>query len=98
MERIGLFLRVAPGPGVLHELTGIIARHDGDIASVDMAGASTVEARVYFEVVLPDNGTASLLGDLGALGIVFEVKRVSTLQQVYGSVSSSWAAERRWAR
>ncbi len=32
-ERFGLLARTATGTGVLHQLTGVIATHDGDIAS-----------------------------------------------------------------
>ena len=82
-ERIGLFLHVTSGPGVLHQLTGVIARHGGDISSVDITGAGTPEARVYFEVVLEQEAPA-LLDDVRALPIVHHVEIVKTLATIYG--------------
>src|SRR5260221_3348541 len=54
-ERIGVLIRADSGPGVLHVLTGAIAGHEGDIASVDIVdeGERSHETRVYFEIDLP---------------------------------------------
>ena len=52
-ERIGLQVRTATGPGVLHRLTGVIAHQRGDISSVAIASQSATEDRVYFEIDLP---------------------------------------------
>ncbi len=38
-EHIGIVVVATSGPGVLHELTGVIARHNGDIASVSIIGS-----------------------------------------------------------
>jgi hypothetical protein len=32
--RVGVLVLTDAGPGILHQLTGVIARHRGDIASV----------------------------------------------------------------
>jgi energy-converting hydrogenase B subunit Q len=78
-ERIGFVVVARAGPGVLHELSGIIARHDGDIASVEI-----IEAwRTYFEVDLPGD-PERLREDLQASPIVKEVTVVTTLQKIYG--------------
>ena len=34
-ETIGLMVETAPGPGILHELTGVMARHRADITLVE---------------------------------------------------------------
>ena len=81
-ERTGLLLRVTSGPGVLHELTGVIAHHGGDITSVEIAGG-TPETRVYFDIMVPGD-PAPLLEELRALPIVLELNRVDTLDKVYG--------------
>ena len=39
---------------VLHELTGVIARHNGDIASVEIIEEQPPESRIYFEIELPE--------------------------------------------
>ncbi len=82
-ERIGVLIRVQSGPGVLHELTGVIARHGGDIASVEIVEGRPLESRVYLEIDLPE-APASLQMDLEALPVVREVSLVKTLQKVYG--------------
>ena len=76
-------VRASSGPGVLFQLTGVIARHDGDIASVDIVSAGAGSARVYFEVDLPSTAEP-LAADLRALPIVQDVAVVGTLQTIYG--------------
>jgi energy-converting hydrogenase B subunit Q len=90
-ERFGLLVRADAGPGVLHQLTGVIAQRRGDIASVEIAGERTAgadagagEARVYFEIELPDDEPAVLAADMRALPIVRDVALVNTLQTIYG--------------
>ncbi len=82
-ERIGLKVRTRSAPRVLHQLTGVIAQHDGDILSVDITGAGTAEARVYFEIDLPEPPKL-LVEDLGQLDVVHSVELVNTLQTIYG--------------
>jgi energy-converting hydrogenase B subunit Q len=88
--RFGLLAHTESRPGVLHELTGVIARHRGDITSVEIiAGAPGVgaEARVYFEIELPEDSDAArdaLRDDLLALPLVRGVALVITLQAIYG--------------
>ncbi len=79
-ERIGLAARVRPGPGVLHQLTGVIARHGGDIWSVDISGDGE---RVYLEIALADP-PAPMVADIRALPVIQGVELVSTLQRIYG--------------
>lgn len=82
-ERVGIVVLARSGPGVLHELTGIIARHDGDIASVEIIEQRPPEARVYFEVDVPGD-PAKLRADLEASPIVRKIDVVKTLQKIYG--------------
>src|SRR6202171_6151836 len=82
-ERIGIVVVAASGTGVLHELTGIIARHDGDIAYVEIIEQRPPEARVYFEVDLPGD-PERLHADLRASTIVRDVSVVKTLQKIFG--------------
>lgn len=71
------------GPGVLFQLTGVIARFHGDIASVEIIGAGADGARVSFEIDLPGPPTP-LVEDLRALPIVRSAELVGTLQDIYG--------------
>jgi len=82
-ERYGLTILAGSGPGVLFQVTGVIARHQGDISSVEIVDAGAAEARLYFEVML-DTGPEVLLADLRALSIVREASLVGTLQAIYG--------------
>jgi energy-converting hydrogenase B subunit Q len=82
-ERIGLIVHADPGPGVLFQLTGVIARFNGDIASVEIINAGSDEARVYFEVDLASDAEP-LVAELTALPIVRTVQIVGTLQAIYG--------------
>src|SRR5262249_53454515 len=82
-EQIGVEVVARSGLGVLHELTGIIARHQGDITSVEIIEERQPESRIYFEIVLP--GAPDLLqSDLEKLPSVNQVKLVETLQKIYG--------------
>lgn len=81
-EAIGIVVVARSGPGVLHELTGVIARHNGDIGSVSIIEQEP-QSRVYFEINLPEPPDA-LRADLAQLPIVSQVDVVKTLQKVYG--------------
>jgi energy-converting hydrogenase B subunit Q len=82
-ERFGVQLRADAGLGVLHELTGAIARRQGDVALVEILGKRDGELRIYFEIEIPENPDA-LVAELRALPIVRDVSRVATLQVIYG--------------
>jgi energy-converting hydrogenase B subunit Q len=76
-------VRADSGPGVLHQLTGVIARRQGDISSVEIIGQADDEARIYFEIETPEE-PKSLIDELETLPIVREVRPVKTLQMIYG--------------
>lgn len=82
-ERYGLMILADSGPGVLFQVTGVIARYQGDISSVEIVSVGAAEARLYFEVLL-DTGAEALVSDLRALPIVREASLVGTLQAIYG--------------
>jgi energy-converting hydrogenase B subunit Q len=83
-ERIGIVIQANDGPGVLHNLTGVIARHQGNIVSVEMLQSREQgESRIYFEIELPGE-PAELTGDLGGLAEVHSVRLEKSLQKVYG--------------
>jgi len=82
-DTLGILIRARSGPGVLHQLTGVIARHRGDITSVDILERDDEASRVYFEVAL-ENSKDALLSELRALDAVREVEEVQTFDRVYG--------------
>ncbi len=83
-ELIGLEIRSESRPGVLHELTGVIAHHGGDIASVEIIEHRPPEARIYFEIRLAPGSTRALEVDLGKLPSVRNVHPVETMEKIYG--------------
>jgi energy-converting hydrogenase B subunit Q len=67
----------------LHQLTGVIARHQGDIRSVSILEDQPAQTQIYFELDLPGSPEI-LLSDLGRLDVVRSVTPVQSLQQIYG--------------
>jgi len=78
-EKIGILVEAEPGPGILHQLTGVIARHDGNITSVDIVE----ERQTYLEIDLKDT-PAVLIADLMKLPVVRKVTQEKTFQTVFG--------------
>jgi len=81
--RLGIEIAAESGPGILHETTGVIARHHGNILSVEIVEERPEEARTYFEIEMPGDAEA-LLRDLAALDVVHHVKAVDTMEKIYG--------------
>lgn len=81
--RFGVIVRADSGPGVLHQLSGVIAERQGDIASIEIISLGAGDARVYFEIELLQD-REGLLADFRAMPIVREVEQVKTLQAIYG--------------
>src|SRR5262249_36381670 len=82
-ETIGLVVRAAGRTGVLHQLTGVIARHEGDITTVEIIDNWPAEARTYFEVVVTSD-PGPMVEELRKLEIVRSVELVKTFQRIYG--------------
>jgi energy-converting hydrogenase B subunit Q len=82
-DTIGLVVETAPGPGVLHELTGVMARHGADITLVEILENRADGSRIYFEAART-SATEALERDLGALPVVRRVSVVKTFQRIYG--------------
>jgi len=78
-EKIGILVEAEPGPGILHQLTGVIARHAGNITSVDIIE----ERQTYLEIDLTDS-PAALIADLLELPVVRKVTQEKTFQTVFG--------------
>jgi len=82
-ERIGVQVRSSVGPGVRHQLTGVIAQQRGDISSVAIASQGPTEDLVYFEIDLPGS-IEQLVSALRELPVVKGVQVVDTLKSIYG--------------
>ncbi|MGH9162216.1 MAG: DUF5612 domain-containing protein [Vicinamibacteraceae bacterium] len=81
-EPAAIVVTADAGPGILHQLTGVIARHDGDITSVEILDHRDDRSRVYLEINVRAPG--AMLEELGAMPIVHDIERVETFQRVYG--------------
>jgi energy-converting hydrogenase B subunit Q len=68
---------------VLHQLTGVIVRHSGNIRSVSIIEDQPAATRIYFELDLP-GPVETLAQDLEGLEVVRAVTRVQSLQKIYG--------------
>ena len=82
-DTIGLVVETQPGPGVLHELTGVMARHGADITLVEILENRAEGSRIYFEAARTPAADA-LERDLAALPVVRRVAVVKTFQRIYG--------------
>src|SRR5271170_7881182 len=78
-EKIGVLVDADPGPGILHQLTGVIAGHGANITSVDIIE----ERQTYFEIEVTDE-PAAVIQDLSNLPIVRRATQVKTFQAVFG--------------
>jgi energy-converting hydrogenase B subunit Q len=82
-SRFGIVVHAQSGLGVLHQLTGAIARCEGNICSVEIIEEGLSEARIYFELEVP--ATADVVSaELRKLPVVRDISVVETLQKIYG--------------
>ena len=70
-------------PGVMHQVTGVILRYQGDIRSISIIEDQPQQTRTYFELDLPGS-PEQLMDDLRQLEVVRSVTRVESLQKIYG--------------
>jgi energy-converting hydrogenase B subunit Q len=82
VEKLGLVIHADSGTGILHKLTGVIAEHQGNIASVAIMQEREEDAYIFFEVVGPDPDP--LIRDLENLPVVRGVERVKSMDRIYG--------------
>jgi energy-converting hydrogenase B subunit Q len=78
-QKIGVEVTADAGPGILHQLSGVIASHRGDIVSVEIIEPR----RTYFEIEIPGDAGA-MLDALRRLPIVQNVAQVATMEKIYG--------------
>ena len=83
MERFGLMVSTAEGVGILHQLTGVIARRGGNITGVEIQEEVAGEARTYFEIEMVENPQV-VVDEMRELAIVHECALVKTLEMIYG--------------
>jgi len=81
-ERIAIVCRGPDRVGALHDMTGVVARHGGNIVTVDILEGGKRSA-VHLEIEGVGDADA-LMKDLLALDVVDAVDRVPSLMLVYG--------------
>ena len=77
--KIGIEVIADTGPGILHQLSGVIAEHQGDIVSVEIVEPR----RTYFEIEVPGDAS-QMIESLRRLPIVQRVIQVDTMEKIYG--------------
>ena len=82
-QRIGVEVGANPGPGILHQLSGVIAREQGNILSIEIVEEKSPETVTYFEIDIPGEPERLLQG-LRDLPVVQRVTLVQTMQKVFG--------------
>lgn len=82
-QKIGVEILASSGPGILHQLTGVIARYEGNIESVEIIGASGPDTRIYFEVDFPTDPGA-MIAELARLAVVRHAALVDSMEKIYG--------------
>jgi energy-converting hydrogenase B subunit Q len=81
--KFGLEVVAGSGPGILHQITGVIAERGGDILNVGIIEDQPPETRIYFELEVPED-PASLVEDLEASPVVRRVIVLDTMEKIFG--------------
>ena len=82
-EQLALLVRAAEGPGILAQLTRVLADHGANIARVDIVERGHGGAVLYFELESVED-VAALIRDLKALPPVQTVEQAQPFAQIYG--------------
>jgi len=83
---LALLCRGPDRPGLLHEVTGVILRHGGNITSIAIAERD-VTAAIHLEIELPSGapeGRERLLAELRVVSSLEDVQLVPTMLEVFG--------------
>ena len=83
MSAHAILCTVLDRPGMLSDLTKILADHQADITYVDIH-SRTSSAGTYFEFTLPDDGFAVVLAGLRAVPGVETVGETPSFAKIYG--------------
>lgn len=82
-DSLSLVVETTRGKGVLHELTGVILRHGGDVSSVAILDSGHEVETISFEINELE-GHEGLLADLEAIDGVKAVRENSALKNIFG--------------
>ncbi len=82
-QALALLVRTRDEPGILFQLTRVLADHGVNIAHVDIFERGAQRASLYFELESVGD-PARLVRDLGALPIVVDVEETRPFAHIYG--------------
>ena len=82
-NKTGFTIQIRSEIGALHQVTGVIARHEGNITLVEIVDRQPEIELTYLEVELPGDIEA-LRAEIEALPVVQSLESVKTLLQIYG--------------
>src|SRR5262245_2337527 len=81
--KLALLIQAEDQPGVLYQLTRVIASHQANISTIDIVSRLQSNASVYLE--LQDiSDLDQLIKDIAALPVVKLIEQPETLQKIYG--------------
>jgi energy-converting hydrogenase B subunit Q len=80
---LALVVHVPDGPGMLHQLSGVMARHGANITYVDITDIRETGVATYFELTQVADADA-LIADLAALDVVRDVERSPSFAGIFG--------------
>jgi energy-converting hydrogenase B subunit Q len=67
----------------MHQLTGVVAEHGGNITSVEIVEHKPPESRIYFEIEMAGE-PAPMVAEITGLPVVRHVELVDSLKKIYG--------------
>jgi energy-converting hydrogenase B subunit Q len=82
-KSFALLIQTEDQPGVLHQLTRVIASHQANISTIDIVGKLRENATVYLELQDVAN-LEQLVKELEGLPVVKSIEQPETLQRIYG--------------
>lgn len=80
---VALLIQAEDQPGVLFQLTRVIALHQANISTIDIVNRLREHASVYLELQDVPN-REQLIQDLEALPVVRSIEQPETFQEIYG--------------
>jgi energy-converting hydrogenase B subunit Q len=83
MAAFAVNVTVSDRPGLLHDLTKVLANHAANITYVDIH-AGPPASSIYLEFILDDRPAPAVLADLGAVPGVTDVVETPSFGRIYG--------------
>ena len=83
MTSHAILTTVSDRPGMLHDVTRVLARHDADIKYVDIHPGDQ-HSEIYFEFTLAAGDLASVVQDLTGIAGIVSARETPTFGRIYG--------------